>query len=221
MSAEVNSLVKSRPLNVTWGDGPRPPSFSSAGVFLSLNTKLNRHRMHRCMRVSDDDGGERVEFQSGEFERNEEAIIAVPRLAPSFHRDSRSVLNYCRRRLSPPNSFGKRRQYREVKCRQWASERGSCRCVALPPLKTRPSLNDIVKIHARPRPPPRASLALLSHVSSNRGYRPCKAGKNTVSGCCYRLSFLQPSRSISLPLFVRSGDFKSGGDVNVAIPSEL
>ena len=88
MSAEVNSLVKSRPLNVTWGDGPRPPSFSSAGVFLSLNMRLNRHRMHRCKRVSDDDDDdddERVEFQSGEFERTEEAITAVrPSLPPSI-----------------------------------------------------------------------------------------------------------------------------------------
>ena len=90
--------------------------------------------MHRCMRVSDDDDDddddddERVEFQSGEFERNEEAIMAAPpSLPPSLHRDSRSVLNYCRhRRLSPPNSFGKRRQYREVKCRrERASERAS------------------------------------------------------------------------------------------------
>ena len=77
----------------------------------------------------------------------------------------------------------------------------------------------------RPIPLPTPEARPPSHspvsVSSNRGYRPCKAGKNTVSGCCYRLSFLQPALSLSVPLFVRSGDFKSGGDVNVAIQSEL
>ena len=77
--------------------------------------------------------------------------------------------------------------------RERASERGreggGYRSVPLPPLKTRPSLNDIVKIPARASPTPEASLGVSP--LSNRGYRPCKAGKNTVSGCCYRLSFLQ------------------------------
>ena len=93
----------------------------------------------------------------------------------------------------------------------------------MPPLKTRPSLNDIVKILARSRCRPQKpdpTLALLSlspptvvidHVRQEK--TPCL---DVVIGYP---SFSPPCLSL-LP-FVRSGDFKSGGDVNVAIQSEL
>ena len=144
--------------------------------------------------------GEGVEFQSGEFERNEEAIMAPsPRhasLSFSIETVGRSVLNYCR--LSPPNSFGKRRQYREVKYRREEARGREEGRVA-----TAKNASELKRHRKNPRPIPLPTPEARPHshspvsVSSNRGYRPCKAGKNTVSGCCYRLSFLQPALSLS------------------------
>ena len=83
---------------------------------------------------------------------------------------------------------------------QRARERESCRCVALPPLKTRPSLNDIVKILARrPQNPlslssvsclPSPLTVVIDHVRQEK--TPCL---DVVIGYA---SFLQPALSFCL-----------------------
>ena len=172
--------------------------------------------------------GERVEFQSGEFERNEKAITAVPRsrrtppasLRPPWRQSKRVEL------LPPPSAVAFLRpillesddNIGRLSTAERKREGGR--------VATAKNASELKRHRKNPRPIPlptpeaRPPLALLSlspptvvidHVRQEK--TPCL---DVVIGYP---SFSPPC--LSLPLFVRSGDFKSGGDVNVAIQSEL